>query len=164
MSSDLLTCIMARALPATHTRTLNKYKPHKTHGAPTSGMRGGAGDGRLGRLGPPSADSLPGSGASKEENGWSGRPEVFCPHWPCPGHAPRPPANVSHAPPAKFVFRQSRLGGAGSARPSHCLQLGASLPLRTDAGLLSLALFLGLENPERGKDEGAYLVHLPLKA
>lgn len=79
---------------------------------------------------------------------------------------PRPAAScqLGYAPPAKFAFREPHLGGAGSGRPSCCLPLGASLPLRTDARLLSLALFFGLENTERGKDERAYLVHLPLKA
>lgn len=80
-----------------------------------------------------------------------------------PDHAPQPPASVGHAPPAKFVFREPRLGGAGSTGPSRCLPLGASLPLRTDAGLRSLAL-PALENPGSGKDERACLVHLPLEA
>lgn len=62
----------------------------------------------------------PECGAGRETEGWagSGRPQPIAFRAVGPARrraggagAPRPPASVGHAPPAKLVFREPRLGG-----------------------------------------------------
>lgn len=127
----------------------------------------------------------PECGAGRETEGWagSGRPHpiAFRAAGPARRRAggagtPRPLARIGRALatpcgplPALATPLQpnsSSVNPAWAGRkcgPSRCLPLGASLPLRSDAGLLSLAL-PGVENLGSGKYAETCLVHHSLKA
>lgn len=128
LSSDL-TCTMARALPTPtpiSTRTLNKYKntqnpwgPHRWNAG-----RGLPGPGRetegWADVGRPQPTAFRAVGPARRRPGGAGagRPPAGIGHAVAtPRALTRPPASAGHAPPDKFVFREPRLGGAGSARP-----------------------------------------------